>query len=53
MCHKSLIYYITMYVKTIYTYHILIIMIILIRFGIEPGLNKTIIATVSNNFMIV
>ena len=26
-------------------------MIIIIRFGIEPGLNKTIIATVSNNFM--
>ena len=28
-------------------------MIIIIRFGIEPGLNKTIIAAVSNNFMIV
>ena len=26
---------------------------IIIRFGIEPGLNKTIIPTVSNNFMLV
>ena len=30
-----------------------IIMIIIIRFGIEPGIYKTIIAAVSNNFMIV
>jgi len=31
----------------------LIIMIIIIRFGTAPGIYKTIIATVSNNFMIV
>ena len=35
------------------TWKKLIIMIIIIRFGIEPGLNKTIIPTVSNNFMLV
>ena len=35
------------------TWKKLIIMIIIIRFGIEPGLNKTIIPTVSNTFMLV